>query len=131
MAKLIKWHNFHIVTVIAVLIVLTAIVLVTVLIKNNLYGFRYGNAITQEETALKIGVALLENRYSDSFIFFEGGPPNLEFEVVEKNRIWRVSTVYQDFWITQDGRKVTLEDAGGYFVEFRKDNGKVIKIGHY
>ncbi|MDR2712405.1 MAG: hypothetical protein LBB91_04750 [Clostridiales bacterium] len=79
--------------------------------------------IQQKETALKIGIALLEEYCPDAF-----SDPDITFNAEEKDGIWRVNNVFEREGITEDGQMWTIV-GGEIYVEFRKDNGEIIRIG--
>jgi len=81
------------------------------------------DVVTQKETALKIGKALLKEHFPD---YFSGS--EVVIEVVEKNGTWIVYNVIDREGITVDGQTWTL-DGGEIYVEFSKKNGEVIRIG--
>ena len=81
------------------------------------------DVIKQKKTALKIGIALLEEYCPDAFL-----DPDIQFDAEEKNGIWRVNNVFEREGISEDGQMWTI-DGGEIYVEFRKDNGEIIRIG--
>ena len=81
-----------------------------------------GDVITQKETALKIGKALLEEHFTNM-------PWNeTPIDAEEKDGIWKVHNVVEQVRTTDDG-KVWVSGGGELYVEFRKSNGEVLKIG--
>ena len=82
-----------------------------------------GDVITKKETALKIGRALLEEHFPDTF--FDKEEP---IDAEEKDGIWKVYNVVERGGIREDG---TIWDVvgGELYVEFLKSNGEVLKIG--
>ena len=103
-------------------VVLSIISLVVVLTSGNKSGFE-GDAIMQKETALQIGRALLEEHFPDTFL-----NNDIPIEAEEKDGIWRVNNIVEREGVTEDGQ-IMIVKGGVLYVEFRKDNGKVIKIG--
>lgn len=82
-----------------------------------------GDIISQKETALKIGRALLEERFPDTFLNAE-----LVIDAEEHDGVWRVHYVIEREGKTEDG-EITFVKGGEIFVEFRKSNGEILKIG--
>jgi len=83
---------------------------------------RMVDAVANEEIALKIGKALLEEYFSD--VPWDETPIAAE----EKNGIWTVHNVVNQPETTDDGQPFVVK-GGGLYVQFRKDNGKILKIG--
>jgi len=77
----------------------------------------------KEETALKIGRALLEEHFPDTFL-----DKDTPIEAKELNGIWKVSNVVERESLTEDG-KIMFVMGGVLYVKFRNDDGKIIKIG--
>lgn len=80
------------------------------------------NVIDSKETALKIGMALLEERFPDSFNC------GLTFDAEDLDETWRVHNVVQSTDYTEEGT-LWITSGGEIYVEFRKRDGKVIEIG--
>lgn len=81
------------------------------------------NAIIEEETALKIGRALLEEEFPVTF-----SQKDVPLEAIERDGVWRVQTIVNREPVTENGiTKITY--GGGLYVDFRKSNGEVLKIG--
>ena len=105
-----------------VIIVFAVILLIIMLIYGN--GKIGGEDLIQrKETALKIGVALLEENYPYAF-----RNPDVVFDAEEKDGIWRVNNIFESSGVNEDGTQWTIE-GGVVYVEFRKDNGAVIRMG--
>ena len=109
---LISFGVIIIISIIAVIIILTSQ-------KSD----NKGDVITKEETALKIGRALLEEYFPDYFI-----NEDIPIEAEEENGIWRVNNYVEHFGTREDGT-FWVSGGGGLFVKFRKDNGRVLMIG--
>lgn len=103
-----------------------AIFIVVLFIAIYLADYRggyQGNAVADKETALKIGRALLEEHYPDDFSY-----PEKRIEAKEKGGIWRVyEFVDREPRVIDDVTYGTL--SGEIYVEFRKRDGKVLRIG--
>ena len=98
-------------TICAVAVVLVASV-VGVLASRNLSG----DVIKNEETALKIGSALL-----DEYLGYSRSESGYDLAALEENGVWTVysSPIQHKDYITLDG---------GVYVKFRKSDGKVIEF---
>ena len=85
------------------------------------------DAIMQEETALKVGRALLEERFPQIFL---GQPVGraLSVDAVDNNSTWRVYIVHRSL---EDGTVVLSGFGWLFYVEFRKRDGKVLRVGTY
>jgi len=82
------------------------------------------DVITQKETALKIGRAILDE-YSQ--IYWKR-PFEDDLDAIEKDGIWTVYNVVERQGLTEDGKPWILF-GGGVYVEISKSNGEIIKIG--
>ena len=102
--------------IICVLIVFSTISLIVVLTNRNSLK---RDVITEKETAIKIGRALLEE--------YAAIDADTVLDAVEKKGIWTVYNVFEKEGITDDGNYWEIV-GGGIYVEFRKSNGKVIKM---
>ncbi len=80
------------------------------------------NVIDSKETALKIGMALLEERFPDSFNY------GFTYDAEDLGKTWRVRNVVQTTGCTEEGT-MWVTSGGVIYVEFRKRDGKVIDIG--
>ena len=81
------------------------------------------NAVMNKETALKIGRALLEECFPDSF-----ANKKVELNAVEQDGIWKVYNVVErerKLWNGQTANSY----GGGIYVKFRESTGEVIRIG--
>jgi sensor histidine kinase regulating citrate/malate metabolism len=105
---------------ICAVIVFSTAVLVVVYASGNHVDAEKGGV---KETALKIGRALLEEHFPDTFLDTE-----ISLEAEEKNGIWKVHNVVEREGKAKDG-KITFVKGGEVYVEFRKSNGEVIKFG--
>jgi len=115
-----------------IVIVFSIISFITVIIDNHVeytYNFKTGIVITEKETALKIGRAILEECMPENSLYTNGRFV-FNFEAEEKNGIWRVYSFYEPSEETKEAGMTWMpEDCDGLmYVEFRKDNGKVIKV---
>jgi len=104
---------------ICIVIVFSSVALIVAFV-NEHNGM--GDAVANKETALKIGRALLEEHFDDMHW------DDVSIDAEERNGIWKVYNVVQRKGTTADGN-VWAQKGGGLYVEFRKDNGKVVKIG--
>ena len=86
--------------------------------EENMHDF-----IKNKEEALTHGKKILEIHFPE--IFYEN---NVKLDAVEESGIWTVFNVFEDYGVTDEGVKWTVED-GGIWVEFRKDDGEVIAVG--
>jgi len=109
---------------ICIIIALSSVALIIVFRDDNVfYISNPGDFITEKETAIKIGKALLEERFPDSFLNRE-----LPLDAYEKDGIWRVHNVVERSGVTEDGLPwVSL--GGELYVDFRKSDGKILGIG--
>jgi len=86
---------------------------------------RVGAVIEQKETALVIGRALLYEYFPNSF-----PGQNRVLNAEERNGIWRVYEVIDRVRVIDDD--LTMVVSGGLiYVEFRKSNGQVLRIGTF
>jgi len=83
-----------------------------------------GGCITNEETALRIGKAILEEHFPDMFKNNE-----LRFVAQEKDGIWTVNNVIEDRVKELPDGTIIITLGGEVYVKFRKSTGEVIKIG--
>ena len=97
---------------IVVMVLVTSVV--GVFVNRNLPG----DVIDNEEPALEIGRALLEEHFG-----YDPSSPNYILSAHEENGIWTVysSPIQHEDYITLDG---------GAYVKFRKSNGRVIEFYH-
>ena len=95
-------------TICIVAVVLIALV-VGVFVSRNLSG----DVIKNKETALKIGDALLEERFGRS-------EPDYNLYVLEENEFWIVYSLPR-----QPEEYITSDAGGRAYVKFRKSDGKV------
>ena len=79
-------------------------------------------AIEKKETALKIGRALLEEHFPDAFLNNE-----ILVDAVENDENWMVHNIKKPK-ILEDGN-IRITSGGYIYVEFRKSDGKILKIG--
>ena len=80
------------------------------------------DAIMLEETAIKIGRAILEEHFPYQ---------SFENETLEANinkGIWRINTTPEESGVKEDGN-YWLVLGGMYYVEIRQANGEILKIG--
>ncbi len=99
-------------------IFVVAVAVIFTLSKN---GEEY-NVIDSKETALKIGMALLEERFPASFNY------GFTYDAEDLGKTWRVRNVVQTTGCTEEGI-MRVTSGGVIYVEFRKRDGKVIDIG--
>ena len=85
-------------------------------------GSSMEDVITQKETALKIGRAILEEHFPDSFQ--KGDEP---LDAVENDGVWTVYNVLDRERVDDEGNTWFLMD-GGVSVEFLASTGEVISI---
>ena len=111
----------------AVLLVIIGIVIVGAIIAFVVVfaNGNTGDVITQKETAIKIGRALLEERFPDSYL---NGDEPLGAKL--DNGIWEVYDVVEREGVTEDGQRWVMM-GGVLYVKFRQDNGKVLEFGIY
>ena len=117
---------------ICIIVAFSAVALILVLtgrnneaVENNEPEENVGmeDVVTQKETALKIGRALLEERFPDSF---SKGDEILD--AMENDGVWTVYKVVERQGLTEDGTPWILF-GGVLSVEFRKSTGEVLRIG--
>lgn len=89
---------------------------------SNVKSSEKEELITEKETAIKIGSALLAEHFPEYF-------PKIEMNITaeERDDIWKVYNVNPEI-ITDDGR-IQMTKGGVIYVELRKSNGEIIKIG--
>ena len=84
----------------------------------------YESFSISKETAIKIGRALLEEHFPDTFL----NNNELQVDAEEKDGIWKVFNVVERVVTMDDGQMMYI-DGGELYVEFRKSNGEVLNIG--
>jgi len=105
--------------VLCVISLFSIIFCMTFAIRNNRVMRIEGGVITQRETALTIGRALLEEHF--------GLQDGIPLVVEEKSRTWIIRTMLED-GITEDGRPfITIGSI--VYVEICKDSGRTLKMG--
>ena len=81
------------------------------------------NAIMNEETALKVGRAILEEHFPN--IMLTDDKP---LEARERNGVWHVETTYAKRGVNEEGNPWSARGSFWY-VEFSKKNGEIFYIG--
>ena len=107
---------------ISLVLLLSIIVLSVIFITSN---NTEDGAIMQEETALKVGRALLEERFPEIFL-----SDRVTVHAVENNTTWR-AYIELEPTILEDGTRVSRGFGWLFYVEFRKRDGKVLRVGTY
>lgn len=101
----------------AVLISAAAIILVNINSNNK------QDMITQKDTAIKIGTAILEEHFPDAFRY-----PDTVITAEENDGVWRVYNDIQRTGTDKDGNQYVVM-GGEIYVELRKSDGKILNIG--
>lgn len=105
-----------------ILIILLLIILFTVGFKSAAcHETDDANMITQKETAISIGSAIIKAHFPEEF------PKIKNFDAIEKDGIWKVFS--DDNVQTDENGTERIFYGGSLFVEFRKSNGEILKIG--